>query len=76
MTGNEILYNMTNYNHFRNSELVNCLYEFSRRLELPENQEEKELRTYNWVEHDFVAPLYRNLVFNLPRFNVLIHNFS
>ncbi len=61
---------MTNFKFFRNSELVNCLYEFSRRLELPENQEDQSLRKYNWLEHEYFAPVYNEIVWKMHRMNV------
>jgi len=70
MTGNEILYNMTNYEHFRNGELVNCIYEFSKRVNLPENMEHDQLKNTKWIKHSFVRPLYRRLVDKLPTLNV------
>jgi hypothetical protein len=70
MTGNEILFNMTNYEHLRNGELVNCLYEFSKRVNLPENQESQQIKDTRWLKHSFVRPLYRRLVEKLPTLNV------
>jgi hypothetical protein len=70
MTGNEILYNMTNFKYFRNSELVNCLYEFSRRLELPENQEDNQVRKFDWLQHDYYKPVYKEIIWKMPRMNV------
>jgi hypothetical protein len=70
MSGNEILYNMTNYSHFRNGELVNSLYEFSKRVNLPENLEDETLRKTKWEKHSYVEPVYKQLVYKFPNFNV------
>ena len=70
MSGNEILYNMTNYKYFRNTEIINSIYEFSRRLELPENKQEKSLNNYNWLNHGYFAPMFKELVWRIPRLNV------
>lgn len=61
---------MTNYEHFRNGELVNCIYEFSKRVNLPENMEHDQLKNTKWIKHTFVRPLYRRLVDKLPTLNV------
>ncbi len=74
MTGNEILYNMTNYEHLRNGEIVSCLYEFSKRVNLPENRETKLLKEIKWIKHLFVKPLYNRLVFKLPTLNVSLYS--
>lgn len=38
MSGNEILLNMQNSKYFRDSEIVNALNEFSKRIHLKENR--------------------------------------
>lgn len=75
MSGNEILYNMSNYSYFRNGELVNSLYEFSKRVNLPENLEDQTLRQTKWERHSFVEPVYRQLVSKFPNFNVKLSLF-
>ena len=72
MCGNEILLNMTNYEHFRNGELINCFYEFSKRVNLPENKDITLVKDSKWIAHPFVKPLYNRVVFYLPRLNVQI----
>ncbi len=68
MTGNEILVNMMNVGYFRNSELVNCFYEFSKRLQLPQNKELKE--KINWAQHPYFSKVYRRLILKMPVLNV------
>jgi len=70
MSGNEILYNMTNCDYFRNGEMVNCLYEFSKRVNLPENREDKSIRETDWVSHSFLRPIYQRILLKLPHLNV------
>lgn len=70
MCGNEILYNMTNHVHFRNTELINSVYEFSRRLQLPENQNDKFLANYDWLKHPYFKRIFKDINNRIPIFNV------
>lgn len=67
MSGNEILLNMQNSEHFRNSELSNALYELSRRIYLPVNENFKE---YNWERHEYVKHCMKVLLKRINTFNV------
>ena len=69
MAGNEIILNMMNHQYFRNGELVNCIYEFSKRLRLPENE---ELQQKEWDQHPFVGRVFNNVLKKLQTFNVSI----
>jgi hypothetical protein len=71
MPGNEIIFNMMNHQFFRNGELVSCLYEFSKRLQLPENQEFKE---NDWDKHPYVGKTFKMILQKLPSFNVRLYN--
>lgn len=68
MSGNEILLNMQNSQHFRNSELSNALYELSRRTNLPINRKETNR---NWEKHKFVKICLNNLFNRINSFNVM-----
>ncbi len=67
MPGNEIILNMMNHHFFRNGELVSCVYEFSKRLQLPENQ---EFREKEWDQHPYVRKVFKMILQKLPSFNV------
>lgn len=67
MPGNEIILNMMNHKYFRNGELVNCIYEFSKRLQLPENE---ELLQKEWDQHPYVGKVFNIILQKLPTFNV------
>jgi hypothetical protein len=54
MSGNEILLNMNNAEYFRNTELVSCLNEFSKRLYKKENQEFKE-KEVDLTNHPYIS---------------------
>jgi len=69
MPGNEIILNMLNHQFFKNSELVNCVYEFSKRLHLPENE---ELMEKEWDQHPYVGKVFNIVLKKLPTFNVKI----
>jgi hypothetical protein len=68
MTGNEILLNMMNVKHFRNSELVNAFFEFSKRVKLPEND---ELSNVKWTHHPYFKRVFQHVVWKMPSLNVL-----
>jgi hypothetical protein len=67
MSGNEILLNMRNVENFRNGELVNSLYELSKRIHLPENS---EFLKYNWEEHPYVKEVLIHIRRRVMIFNV------
>lgn len=69
MTGNEILLNMLNVKYFRNSELVNAFYEFSKRIKLPENE---ELSNVKWTQHPYFRRVFQRIIMKMPTLNVRI----
>jgi hypothetical protein len=69
MTGNEILLNMKNAEHFRHGELSNSLYELARRTELHSN---KELKDIEWEKHEYVKKALYNVAKQLSNFNVIL----
>ena len=73
MSGNEILLNMQNSQHFRNAELSNALYELSRRISLPANENHKE---HNWEKHEYVKICVKHLLTRINTFNVINLNFN
>jgi hypothetical protein len=70
MSGNEILLNMTNFEYFRNGEIVNSIMELGKRTHLPQN---KDLTENNWDEHPYAGKVVKELVKRLPTFNVNIY---
>lgn len=52
MPGNEIILNMVHVKYFSNAELVNSLYELTKRLRLKENS---ELQAHQWENHPYVG---------------------
>lgn len=72
MSGNEILLNMQNSQHFRNSELSNSLYELSRRLDIPINKSHKN---FDWEKHEYVKNCIEVLLRRINTFNVKIFYF-
>lgn len=68
MSGNEILLNMTNCKYFRHGELVNAVYELSKRIQLPEN---KGIEC-NWNEHPYLGESLKLMNKKLMIFNVNI----
>jgi hypothetical protein len=67
MSGNEILLNMQNSQHFRNSEISNSLYELSRRISLPINETH---RKYDWERHEYVKHCIKIMLKRINTFNV------
>jgi len=67
MTGNEILLNMKNAEHFRHGELCNSLYELARRLDLPAN---KNMKDIEWEKHEYVNRALNQTIKKLCNFNV------
>ena len=67
MSGNEILLNMKNAEHFRHGELCNSLYELSRRIDLPANE---KIKDFEWEKHEYVKRTLNNVLLKLNNFNV------
>ncbi len=59
---------MVNVKHFRNSELVNSFYEFSKRLNMPENQEIKN--SMRWTTHVYFKFVFKRVLLKMPTLNV------
>ncbi len=69
MSGNEILLNMQNSQHFRNSELSNSLYELSRRISLPVN-ETHNIKKFDWEKHEYLKNSIKIMLKRINTFNV------
>lgn len=71
MPGNEILYNLTNYEYFRKTELIAGLHELSKRVQLSANQ---EYHSFDWSTHPLVAPPIEKVIGMLKSLNVYPFN--
>ena len=68
-SGNEIILNMTNYRHFRQTELINSVKELSKRTDLSINSSLK----IDWMTHPYVSKVLGHLHTITPRLNVHNH---
>lgn len=60
MCGNEILYNLVNYQYLRRTELLNAFNELSKRIHLPENSEFIN-NSYNWTDNEICKPVFETV---------------